>query len=118
MANFFGGYGTDQYVRDYEIELGAPWDKPDLWRKLSYPFFEAPRITAPTLYLCAAKDNNVPCSGAEQMYQALRSVGVPTQLVIYPDEHHGLTTPSHIEDRLQRHLDWYDRYLMPATPKP
>ena len=38
----------------------------------------------------------MPCLGAEQMYQALRSLGVPTQLVIYPGENHGLTVPSYI----------------------
>ncbi len=111
MGNFFGGYGTDQYARDYELELGRPWENPDLWRKLSYPFFEVGRITAPTLYMCAELDNNVPCIGAEQMYQALRSRGVPTGLIVYPGETHGLVVPSHIRDRLQRHLDWYDRYL-------
>ena len=46
-------------------------------------------------------DFNVPCVGGEQMYQALRSLGVPTQLVIYPGES-TLTVPSYVRDRLQR----------------
>lgn len=111
MGNFFAGYGTDQYARDYEIELGRPWENPALWQKLSYPFFESVRITAPTLYMCAQNDNNVPCIGAEQMYQVLRSRDVPTGLIVYPGETHGLVVPSHLRDRLQRQLDWYDRYL-------
>jgi dipeptidyl aminopeptidase/acylaminoacyl peptidase len=41
------------------------------------------------------------------MYQALRSLGRDTQLVIYPGEYHGLETPSYLRDRLQRHLDWF-----------
>jgi dipeptidyl aminopeptidase/acylaminoacyl peptidase len=45
------------------------------------------------------------------MYQMLRSRDVPTTLVIYPEENHGLTVPSYIRDRMQRQLDWYDRYL-------
>lgn len=114
MANFIGGYGADQYARDYEIELGTPWEQIELWGKLSYPFFEPGRITAPTLYLCAEDDRNVPCTGSEQMYQALRSRGVPTRLVVYPGETHGLSVPSYIRDRMQRHLDWYARYLRPA----
>jgi dipeptidyl aminopeptidase/acylaminoacyl peptidase len=59
------------------------------------------------------KDFNVPLNGGEQMYQALRSLGVPTELVIYPGQFHGLTQVSFIRDRYQRYLDWYDKYLMP-----
>ena len=111
MANFLGGYGADQYARDYEIELGKPWEAFDRWKRLSYPFYEVTRITAPTLYLCAEKDTNVPCIGSEQMYQALKSRGLPTRLVIYPGENHGLTVPSYLVDRMQRQVDWYDRYV-------
>jgi dipeptidyl aminopeptidase/acylaminoacyl peptidase len=45
------------------------------------------------------------------MYQALKSLGIDTQLVIYPGQYHGLTTPSYLRDRLERRLAWYDRYL-------
>jgi dipeptidyl aminopeptidase/acylaminoacyl peptidase len=45
------------------------------------------------------------------MYQALRSLGIDTQLVIYPDQFHGLTRPSYIRDRYERYLAWYDKYL-------
>ena len=56
-------------------------------------------------------DYNVPCLGAMQMYQALRSLQVPTQLVVYPGQNHGLSIPSYLQDRMQRNLDWYTRYL-------
>jgi dipeptidyl aminopeptidase/acylaminoacyl peptidase len=36
---------------------------------------------------------------------------VPTQLIVYPGQHHLLTRPSYIKDRLQRYLAWFDRYL-------
>ena len=111
MANFLGGYGVDQYARDYELELGRPWEQTDRWLELSYPFFHADRITAPTLFLCAEEDWNVPCTGSQQMYQALRSTGVPTRLVIYPGETHSLSVPTYIRDRMERQLAWYDHYL-------
>ena len=111
MAHFIGGYGADQYAREYEAELGTLWDKPDVWRRVSYPFFKSNTITAATLFLCSQEDTNVPCLGGEQMYQALRSRGVPTRLVVYPGETHSLSTPSHIQDRIQRSLDWYDTHL-------
>jgi dipeptidyl aminopeptidase/acylaminoacyl peptidase len=110
-SEFIGMYGHDMYVREYEFELGKPWTHRDLYLKLSYPFLQADRIVTPTAFFCGEKDFNVPCHGSEQMYQALRSLGVPTQLVIYPGENHTLTVPSYVRDRLSRYLDWYDRYL-------
>jgi acetyl esterase/lipase len=56
-------------------------------------------------------DFNVPIGGSEQMYQALRTLGVPAQLVIYPGQFHLLTRPSYIHDRMQRYLAWFDKYL-------
>ena len=108
-------YGSDQYIYQYENELGPPWKTQDLWIKLSYPFFHADRITTPTLYMGGDKDFNVPVIGGEQMYQALRSLNVPTELVVYPNQHHGLSLPSFNYDRLTRYLAWYDKYLK-GTP--
>ena len=107
-------YGLDQYITQYENELGPPWKAQDLWIKISYPFFHADRIKTPTLFLGGEKDFNVPVAGGEQMYQALKSLGVDTELVIYPGQFHGLTTPSYKVDRLQRYLDWYEKYLRPG----
>ncbi len=109
---------VDQYIVQYEAELGPPWKNPDGWTKVSYPFFHADRIKTPTLFLCGEKDFNVPIAGAEQMYQALRSLNVDTQLVIYPGQFHSLTTPSYLRDRLQRYVAWYDKYLKPKAATP
>jgi dipeptidyl aminopeptidase/acylaminoacyl peptidase len=110
-ANQISMYGTDQYVQQYEHEIGPPWKAQELWIKLSYPFFHADRIKTPTLFLGGEKDFNVPLSGSEQMYQALRSLGVATELVIYPEQRHSITVPSYRADRLQRYLAWYEKYL-------
>jgi len=110
-SNQISMYGTDQYIVQYETELGPPWKNPALWTKVSYPFFQADRITTPTLFLGGEKDFNVPLLGGEQMYQALKSLGVDTQLVIYPGQHHALRVPSYRKDRLQRYLAWYAKYL-------
>lgn len=108
-------YGTDQYITQYETELGAPWKAPQKWINLSYPFFHADRIKTPTLFMAAQNDFNVPVAGAEQMYMALRSLGLPTELVIYPGQNHGLTVPSYIKDRWERHIRWYNKYLNGAA---
>ncbi|GAB3941964.1 S9 family peptidase [Spirosoma harenae] len=108
-------YGIDQYTNQYENELGAPWKNPEKWLKLSYPFLKADRIKTPTLFMAGEKDFNVPSAGSEQMYQALRSLGIPTQLVIYPGQFHGITVPSYQKDRVDRYLQWFDKYLKPKT---
>jgi dipeptidyl aminopeptidase/acylaminoacyl peptidase len=113
-SNQISMYGTDQYIQQYENEIGPPWKSQELWVKLSYPFFHADRIRTPTLFLCGEKDFNVPLVGSEQMYQALRSLGVATELVIYPDQRHAIQTPSYRTDRLERYLNWYARYLRPG----
>jgi dipeptidyl aminopeptidase/acylaminoacyl peptidase len=108
-------YGTDQYITQYDLEVGPPWKAQDLWIKISYPFFHADRIRTPTLFMGGEKDFNVPITGSEQMYQALRSLGVDTQLVIYPNQFHGITIPSYKKDRLERYLAWYEKYLRGAA---
>jgi dipeptidyl aminopeptidase/acylaminoacyl peptidase len=107
-------YGSDQYIRQYETEIGVPWKAQDKWIRISYPFFKADRIRTPTLFMGGEKDFNVPIVGGEQMYQALKSLGVATQLVIYPGQFHGITTPSYVRDRYERYLAWYGRYLKGA----
>lgn len=114
-SNQLSMYGSDMYITQYEQEIGPPWKAQDVWIRISYPFFHADRITTPTLFLVGQNDFNVPLAGSEQMYQALRSLGVDTQLVIYPNQFHGITIPSYRIDRMQRYLDWYAKYLKPAT---
>jgi dipeptidyl aminopeptidase/acylaminoacyl peptidase len=110
-ANQLAMYGSDQYIVQYNAELGPPWRNAALWMKVSYPFFHADRIRTPTLFLGGQRDFNVPITGGEQMYQALRTLGVPSQLVVYPDQYHIFTRPSYIHDRAERVLAWYRRYL-------
>ena len=111
-------YGVDQYIVQYDTEMGPPWKSQALWLKVSYPFFHADRIKTPTLYMGGDKDFNVPLVGAEQMYQALKSNGVDTQLVVYPGQHHGLSIPSYQRDRLERWVGWFDKYLKAGGASP
>ena len=111
-------YGTDQYIIQYDFEIGPPWD-PKAWetyQKISYPFLHADRIKTPTLFLGGEKDFNVPVQGGQQMYQALRSLGIDTQLVIYPNENHGISRPSYVRDRYERYLAWYDKDINGKKP--
>jgi dipeptidyl aminopeptidase/acylaminoacyl peptidase len=116
-ANALLGYGTDQYVKEYEAELGTPWRNLKAYLEVSYPFLHADRITTPTLFLCGDQDWNVPLVNSEQMYQALKSLRRETQLVVYPGASHSLDRPSHRRDVLERYLGWYGKYLgSPGEP--
>lgn len=117
ISNILAGYGTDHYQYEYEAELGFPWANTKAWTDLSDPFLKADRIKTPTLFLCGQDDMNVPLLNSEQMYQSLRRLGVPTELVIYPGQNHGIRTPSYQKDRLERYVDWYDKYLRPDVFK-
>ncbi len=110
VALYMSLYGVDQYIIQYDQELGPPWKNKEAWTKMSHGFFNADKIKTPTLYMGGEKDFNVPIAGGEQMYQALRSLGVDTQLVIYPGQFHGLTIPSYERDRIQRYLNWFNKY--------
>jgi dipeptidyl aminopeptidase/acylaminoacyl peptidase len=111
QGNAIAGYGTDMYTLEYELELGKPWANLDTWRRVSQPFLRADRIRTPTLFLCGQEDWNVPLINSEQMYQALKSLGRQTELVIYPGESHGIRRPSFVLDRMERYLSWYGDHL-------
>ncbi len=111
-------YGVDQYILQLDNELGQPWvnNNFEKYLKLSYPFLHADRIKTPTQFLTGEKDFNVPAIGSEQMYQALRSQDVPTELLVYPGQFHGFTQPSFIKDRFERYYQWFGKYLGPGAP--
>ena len=110
-ANQLATYGSDEYVLQYNNELGPPWRDTALWLKVSYPFFHADRIHTPTLFVGGNRDFNVPIIGGEQMYQALRTLGVPAQLIVYPGQHHIFTRPSFVKDLAERMSAWLSRFI-------
>lgn len=103
-------YGHDHYQLYWEKELGLPWETPENWERLS-SFNDVAKVTTPTLWIGGDQDWNVPILGSEQMYQAMRRLGIETQLVVYPGEHHGISRPAFQKDRYERYLDWFNRYL-------
>ncbi|HEX4038981.1 MAG TPA: S9 family peptidase [Acidobacteriaceae bacterium] len=115
MGNPLGLYGIDEYILQYNNELGPPWKDLSTYVKLGYPLLHADRIHTPTLYMGGTSDMNVPLNGGEQMYEALKTLNVPAELVVYPNQFHGFTRPSFIRDRYQRWFDWYDKWVLGKT---
>lgn len=113
---YVANYGHDHYQRQWEAELGLPWERREVWERLS-PFNAVTKIVTPTLIMGGEKDWNVPILNSEQLYQALRRLGRTTQLVVYPGQPHGLRVPSYQKDRLERYLAWYDQYVKGWRPQ-
>ncbi len=109
-ALYRANYGHDHYQMWWEIELGLPWENAEVWEKIS-PFNKVDKITTPTLWIGGASDWNVPILNSEQMYQAMKRLGRETQLVVYPEEYHGIERPTFQKDRFERFLGWYDKYV-------
>jgi dipeptidyl aminopeptidase/acylaminoacyl peptidase len=111
-ALYVVNFGHDQYQRWWTHELGMPWEVEarEIYERMS-PFNRIANVVTPKLILGGAQDWNVPIINSEQLFLALKIRGVPTELVVYPDEFHGIDTPSHMEDLSRRYLAWFDRYI-------
>lgn len=110
----FGGTSDIGMLLDHiEFDGKNPWDAPDAYLKWS-PISYVDGIRTPTLVVHSALDYRCPIDQGEQLYSALKLLGVPTELVRFPDETHELSRngrPWHRVYRLERYLDWFDRYL-------
>ena len=111
----FALYGIDEYIQQYNNEIGYPWVATQQYIKLGYPFFKAYRIHTPALFMGGTSDMNVPLAGGKQMYEALKTLNVPTELIVYPSQFHGFTRPSFILDRYTRWFAWYDKWVLGKT---
>jgi dipeptidyl aminopeptidase/acylaminoacyl peptidase len=103
-------FGHDIYQQWYMWELGYPWENREKYDVLS-PFLRAGNIETPTIFLGGRIDWNVPILNAELMYQALQVRDIDTQLVVYPNAHHGGWPTEYENDYQERVIAWFDRYL-------
>ena len=111
VSNLISFYGTSLYHLLIEVEFnGKPWDNyPLLWQWS--PLAHIRNVKTPTLLLHGENDHDVPFTQAEEMYIALKKLGVDSELVRYPGEGHGFRKPRHRIDYLHRTIEWFDRYL-------
>jgi dipeptidyl aminopeptidase/acylaminoacyl peptidase len=65
----------------------------------------------PTLITVGERDIEVPPTQSVEYWNGLKAAGVPTSLIIYPDEGHGIRAPDHVADVRQRTTAWFDKYL-------
>ena len=109
-ALYRANYGHDHYQLTWEKELGLPWENAEAWERIS-PFNDVAKIVTPTLWMGGSDDWNVPIQNSEQMYLGMKRLGKETQLIVYPNEHHGIKRPSFQKDRMERYLAWLKKYV-------
>ena len=113
----WGTEDTPGHVINYM--QGMPWSDPDEYRAGS-PIYNLDRVKTPTLIHVGENDPRVPAAHSRTLYRALRHyVKVPTELVVYPGEGHGLTTYKNRKAKMEWDLAWFERYLdIPKEPEP
>jgi dipeptidyl aminopeptidase/acylaminoacyl peptidase len=110
MANLISEYGTEEHPSYDEWFWGVPYEKPEGFLNHS-PFLFLKHAKTPTLILQGDADTVDPLGQSQELYRGLKRWGVPTELVVYPREPHGLREEKHLIDRLNRIVAWYDKYL-------
>ena len=109
--SYYGENSIDQWMVPF---FGASvYDDPAVYAKSSAINF-IKNVKTPTLVIVGDRDGECPAPQSFEFWHALRAEGVPTQLVIYPNEGHGFRNPEHIRDRADRTARWFETYLKAA----
>lgn len=103
-------YGHDIWRKWYDWELGLPAQNRADYARLS-PLLDIADVRTPTLLLGGENDWNVPILNSELFYQSLRTLGIKTKLVVYPDTHHGGWPKRFEQDYWKRVIGWFDRFV-------
>jgi len=111
LSNLLSDHGQNDipdanrlYFRDLPYrDAAAYWDPS--------PIKHIARVKTPTLILHGEKDDRVTPAQGREFYRALKTLGVPTQFVLYPREPHGFTERAHQLDVIKRVLDWFEKYV-------
>jgi dipeptidyl aminopeptidase/acylaminoacyl peptidase len=102
---------NDEPAYPLVFKKGLPWKQPDIYRKTS-PTYGLGNVTTPTLIHVGGSDDRCPPGHSRMLYRALKEYqGVPTELVVYSGEPHGLTKMSNRKAKMVWDLAWFEKYL-------
>lgn len=111
VTNRVSMHGTTDIVRWHgswqSTEFAEATD--EYWHRSAMRYIG--QVKTPTLIPHGEKDDRVPVSQGWEYYNALRTMGVPTRMVVYPREPHGLMERQHQRDLMERVLAWFDEYV-------
>jgi dipeptidyl aminopeptidase/acylaminoacyl peptidase len=106
--SYYGQNGIDQWMIPY---FGASvYDDPAVYAKSS-PITFIKRVKTPTLILVGDRDVECPVPQSYEFWHALKTLGVPTQFVVYPGEGHSIAKSDHRRDIMRRTVAWYNKSL-------
>ncbi|HTX23435.1 MAG TPA: S9 family peptidase [Steroidobacteraceae bacterium] len=106
--SYYGENGIDEWMLPY---FGASvYDDPAVYARSS-PINYIRNVRTPTFAYVGERDIECPAPQTQEFWHALKALGVPTSIMIYPGEGHGLREPAHAADAAARTLAWFDKYL-------
>ncbi|HET7258125.1 MAG TPA: S9 family peptidase [Candidatus Acidoferrum sp.] len=112
LPDLYSMYSQTDIHRYMTVFFGmkAPWDNfQEYWDHSPMKYIE--NVKTPTMILHGQADTRVPIAQSEEFYRALHERHVPVEFVVYPRENHGFVEPRHIQDRWQRYLAFFGKYL-------
>jgi len=108
LQSYYGQNLIDQWMIPF---FGASvYDDPGVYEKSS-PIRFIKNVKTPTLVIVGERDAECPSSQSYEFWHALKTLGVPTQLIVYPGEGHLFIKPEHQVDRMEQTVGWFDKYL-------
>jgi dipeptidyl aminopeptidase/acylaminoacyl peptidase len=111
IANWQSYYGQNLIGQWMIPFFGASvYDDPAVYEKSS-PIRFIKNVKTPTMVVVGERDAECPASQSYEFWHALKTLGVPTQLIVYPGEGHLFIKPEHQADRLDQTIGWFDKYL-------
>jgi dienelactone hydrolase len=106
--SYYGENGIDGWMLPY---FGASaYDDPAIYARSSAINY-IHNVKTPTFAYVGERDIECPPSQTQEFWHAMKAMNVPTAIMIYPGEGHGLRDPKNLEDARQRTLAWFDKYL-------
>ena len=111
IVNWQSYYGQNRIDRWMVPFFGASvYDDPDVYARSS-PITFIKKVKTPTLVLHGDRDSEVPTPQGYEFWHALKTLGVPTEFVVYENEGHAILRREHQRDIERRVVAWFDRYL-------
>ena len=106
-------YATEELWFEEHDMQGTPWSNPESYHKWAPVTYagELGKFKTPTLVICGERDYRVPYTQSLEFFSALQRQGVPSKLVVFPDEGHWVLKPQNSQFWYKTFLDWLTLYL-------
>jgi dipeptidyl aminopeptidase/acylaminoacyl peptidase len=105
-------YATEELWFEEHDMQGTPWSNPESYKKWAPATYAAAlgKFKTPTMVIAGEKDYRVPYTQSLEFFSALQRQGVPSKLVVFPDEGHWVLKPQNSQFWYKAFVDWVDQY--------